>query len=407
MIFGRTLSFGTAILLRSVALVIVASGPAGDFAQAQVCHDAFQGRASLFKASRIRSPSELLAEKVSNESSAVRRLLNWAQETELQTVRQTREDKQVELRKLDGDYRALIDDLFHIGVLVESPVSLALDQDKFITYQFMRAVLQPEVLERWFPRTFGIAQLALERGFLNSEGKVRFDLETFSEEIRSLFPDGLVVKPTLSSRGRESGQFYEGEEAIQFFYQILRLYGRTKAWSAGGSISHGGFWIDISGELFVIQDRLNGFHPNRFGTSEFRVHTIEDRVVKGATFHRWRKWIFSSTTVQDIERQVQEFIQELPTGLVQGTLFAIDVMRGPDGKVRIVEMNPNVEGLAYTGFLKYPKAQAALLRHLRHHYKVEYGIDRWAWIQRSLRDLSEEIKSDLQVLRSSSTGTQN
>jgi hypothetical protein len=71
---------------------------------------------------------------------------------------------------------------------------------------------------------------------------------------------------------------------------------------------------------------------------EFRVHTLQDRVIPDLTFRRYTRG--DIPTERDApNRYTQSLLDRLPAGLVSGTLCGWDIARLPNGTFRVIEVN--------------------------------------------------------------------
>jgi hypothetical protein len=125
-------------------------------------------------------------------------------------------------------------------------------------------------------------------------------------------------------------------------------------------------------EQWILQEKLQI-------VEEYRVNTVEDRVVEDLTFAR-----HSGRIVRDARRQPNEFVtsilERLPNAFVKNSICGWDVATTDSGAFRVVEVNL---GGVYSSFRagyrvsgefsapdSGPVAIAKLVRHLEAHYGV-------------------------------------
>lgn len=124
------------------------------------------------------------------------------------------------------------------------------------------------------------------------------------------FPAGFFLKPAL---GDSSG---DGDGADRTQQILCAVRG-----APGGLLD----------EEFLVQERV----PIAV---EYRVHTLEDRVVEDLTFHRYGKGDIPGE--RDAPNGfVQSVLDRLPDGMVAGTICGWDVARTPDGALLAIEVN--------------------------------------------------------------------
>jgi hypothetical protein len=133
--------------------------------------------------------------------------------------------------------------------------------------------------------------------------------------LRRRFPRGFVIKTAL---GDCSGNEIDArtEAAV--------------AWMESGAryMPGAGTLLD---EEFIVQERV----PIR---REYRVHTVEDRVIEDLTVHRHAGTIAPGER-DDPNRYVQRMLDSLPAGITCGAMLAWDVARLEDGGLATIEVN--------------------------------------------------------------------
>lgn len=89
--------------------------------------------------------------------------------------------------------------------------------------------------------------------------------------------------------------------------------------------------ILLQDETFIVQERI----PI---AREYRVHTLEDRVVDDLTFHRYGKGDIPGE--RDAPNAfVQSVLDRLPNAIVAGSLCAWDIARTPQSGFLVIEVN--------------------------------------------------------------------
>jgi hypothetical protein len=130
-----------------------------------------------------------------------------------------------------------------------------------------------------------------------------------------LFPETLFLKPAL---GDSSGDNYiAGHNG--------RVPGAFEEQSAKRAP------VDLLDESFIVQQRI----PI---ATEYRVHTLEDRVIDDLTFHRYGKGDIPGERAAP-NAYVQSILDRLPNALVAGNLCGWDVARTPDANFVVIEVN--------------------------------------------------------------------
>jgi hypothetical protein len=141
------------------------------------------------------------------------------------------------------------------------------------------------------------------------------ELSGLRRRLGGRFPEGFVIKTAL---GDCSGNQidYRTEAAL--------------AW-----MEQGGRYMQVPGTLtdeeFIVQER-------RRIRYEYRVHTVEDRVIEDLTVHR-HEGAVSPGEREDPNRYVQEMLERLPAGITCGAILGWDVARLEDGGFATIEVN--------------------------------------------------------------------
>jgi hypothetical protein len=193
-----------------------------------------------------------------------------------------------------------------------------------------------------------------------SEGLQRYlEKESFKADIQKDFPKGFIVKP-VGSMNSDGNNLLVDESfftAVKnnpegFFLKTKERCGLTGLFS--------------SNERFLIQEKV--------GTKaeEYRLHTLEERVVLGATYTRWnQKWDHSNFVAA--EKALQDFLQELPPFLTSRQAWSVDLMGSKDLGFKIIEINTNRGKQGHwSGDLEIPDTLAAYAKHLELHYGAKF-----------------------------------
>lgn len=172
-------------------------------------------------------------------------------------------------------------------------------------------------------------------------------------------PDGMLIKRTLGNGSGERKSFALPAAALE---ELVRTLPPTAPDSS----------LDILQERVAI-------------AQEYRVHTLEDRVVPDLTFRRYGQG--TSPAEQELAGAfVQELLDKLPAGLVRGAMYAWDVAQTGDKKFALIEANlagfhPVFQaGFQCSGFFLGPWGAPLVVRLLRfierrYHVKIEIQVD--------------------------------
>lgn len=192
---------------------------------------------------------------------------------------------------------------------------------------------------------------ALPEGKLLAHACSLIEIGHVPAERLARFPGGYVVKPTGEMDSDGQGIFLDGED---FFSRKILTPSEEAINPITGLVS--------SGEKFFAQEKLG--RPER----EYRLHTLEAEVIKGATFTRWdQEWDLS--VFARAEASLQEFLSALPAWATARQAWSVDLMEKGDGSFGIVEINTN-RGLErqWSGDLINPDTMQAYVFHLESKY---------------------------------------
>ena len=139
------------------------------------------------------------------------------------------------------------------------------------------------------------------------------------------FPDGFVIKVTL---GDSSGDRAGADLADSVLASIKS--GQSNLKRAAGEHAPAGC-ESLAEERYVVQQRIDIAH-------EYRVHSLEDRVILNLTTRRYG----DGTVVSERDAPsafVQGLLDRLPDGIVGGSLLGWDVAKTREEGFRVVEVN--------------------------------------------------------------------
>ncbi len=188
----------------------------------------------------------------------------------------------------------LVRQLFH---------ALRLDEHRPFRWRLEHKLVQSLILDAYLP---GMAPVTRGLSRLVSE----YGIENLRNKLDEFFPNGYHVKRALSDSSGDKGATGDIEVALQ----DLQLGGPS-----------------IADEEWIVQERI----PIDV---EFRVHSLQDRIIDDLTFRRYSRGDIPSERHAP-NRYVQSLLDRLPNGIVAGTLCGWDVARTPQGKFRIIEAN--------------------------------------------------------------------
>jgi hypothetical protein len=227
---------------------------------------------------------------------------------------------------------------------------LGFDERRFLPWRLEHKLIQALVLQSYLPGLVpvtrglhacvtGIERAAL-REFLNAE-----------------FPGGFLIKTALGEASGESRNGDRSEEVLRTLVEGTRTAVPRHL-------------ID---EEYIVQERV-------WIETEYRVHTLEDRVVEDLTFHR-----FGFGSIPGERDAPNAFVQSLldrsPDGIVGGSLLAWDIALTHAGRFVIVEVNFSGYQPAYnpgfhcSGFYHDATWGACDTARLLNHVALLDGVD--------------------------------
>lgn len=131
--------------------------------------------------------------------------------------------------------------------------------------------------------------------------------------------------------------------------------------------------VGLEGERFIVQQRV----PIE---SEYRVHTIEDKVIAGITYRKGNRINGASGDCAGANSFVRNMLDRLPNALVKDTLCGWDVVYTYNREWRIIEINyagfhPVFEqGFHCSGYFQDLNWGFARTAELLHFIEKEYAV---------------------------------
>lgn len=154
-----------------------------------------------------------------------------------------------------------------------------------------------------------------------------------------------------------------------------------KIWSVGEVLNcfppDLGFPLDLDQleeEMFVLQEKLNICR-------EYRVHTVEDRVVPGATCARYSRDPVSTLSERiAAESFIRCVLESLPNALVYQAFYGWDVAQTADGSFHVIEANIAgfhsvfKPGFHFSGFFMGRSTGPIFVARLLHFLEIVYDV---------------------------------
>lgn len=318
----------------------------------------------------VRHPS--LMDRLQERRKVVKKHLNNLSKIKSVLIRTERQDGPTFNIAAKGDRDSFITSLYEAGLLQESAAASAMALNKGLSSDIIHALIGEENYSRYFAKSYGFYELVLMLGLTDNSFKNLVPKDEFIKKINDFFPNGLVYKPSNSAQSRELGAAYFNGAAINTMYEVLSSHMSTGAIYSGiTNIGVGYGPIDVPPDEFIVQELLPGFSESTKKMKEYRVHTLEDQVVPGATFDRW-SWNVLPVTASKVEEQVSAFLKLLPLSPLRGIAWGIDVLEAPNGEIRIVEINASVAQEGWSGYLENPLVLKAYSKALERDYNVKF-----------------------------------
>lgn len=253
----------------------------------------------------------------------------------------------------------LLNDVLYKERFVEASDYSRLLSDKLFQVEFLKRAAPGA--EKFFPKTQSFREFLKEAGVVDDSGHI-IQHGTTPERVHAAlakhFPNGFVVKPTAGYNTGGRGFYINDAKALvhDLVTDPVKFLGADKFHL---------FKSDelglASGEGFLIQEMLSP--PGGGRPPEYRVHTFEGRVVKGATESRWLNP--NERNFTQMEAFVQNFLSHLPPEVVSRQAWGLDVVEVAPGNYRIIEINTNRgKEIQWSGYLISSFQLGALVRHL-------------------------------------------
>ncbi len=226
--------------------------------------------------------------------------------------------------------------------------ALGFDENRVFAWRLDHKLVQALILNHYVP-----GPVPVTCGFRRFAGHDRG--EAVASRAAAAFGGQYVIKTVLGHSSGEQGRF-DIPPAI---------FGETAHFNGGAT--------HISEEPFMIQERI----PI---VKEYRVHSIETDVVDDMTFHR-----FGTGNIPG-ERDrpnafVQDLLNRLPAGIVNGSLLGWDVALTAAGDFRIVEVNfsgyhpVHLSGFHCSGFYQDVDWGASMIARLFRYLEEARGLE--------------------------------
>jgi hypothetical protein len=235
--------------------------------------------------------------------------------------------------------------------------AMQFDEHHVFRWRFEHKLVQALLLNHYCPGSVPVT-MGLARALAGG----RYELDALTRDASELAGTRTIVKAALGYGSGEMGQVDQ----------------RSAAHERYASLSAIDATCCLHDEEFIVQE----FMPIR---TEFRVHSLEGRVVDDLTFLRY---VPRTATLEERRRPnqfVQGVLDGLPDGLVRHSMYAWDVALTEDHAYKIVEINvagvhPVVKaGFHCSGYFLQPwmapQTIATLLRFIRQRYGVRVHIN--------------------------------
>ncbi len=187
-------------------------------------------------------------------------------------------------------------------------LALGFDERRLPAWRLEHKLAQALVFRHYcpesLPATRGLDRLAQD-----------VDVRELRNTLREAFPRGFVIKPALGDCSGNDCD-YLTEAAL--------------SWIESGARHMPGAGA-LTEEEFIVQERKNIRH-------EYRVHTIEDRVIEDLTVHRHQGALRPGER-DGPNRYVQGMLDALPAGITSGSHLGWDVALLEDGGFAVIEVN--------------------------------------------------------------------
>ncbi len=298
--------------------------------------------------------------------------------------------------------------------LIEASSLTRLYLDKLIMAKVLEKYLGP-AFDRFHPKTLGLKEFLSKHKLVDSFGAITADHSRIALAFEEEFPNGFILKPALAWNSGGKGFFTDQTAIVE---SLLRpdseIYKSSEFLDPYRAIADNEEVI-TSGEKLIIQARIAGTvlsdssHPAGTGEAmEYRVHSLYNKVVTGATRNRWGVEVHDEVLVKRIEDFVQDLLGRLPMKLTNRQAWSFDVFVTESGDMKLVEINTN-RGLQtnWSGFLHYPWVVGAYVRHLELQYGWSFlGPSGWL-LRNNLGNIKASLKRDFQYYIEESKTSEN
>jgi len=187
-------------------------------------------------------------------------------------------------------------------------LALGFDERRLAAWRLEHKLVQALVFRRYCPNSLP-ATLGLDR---LAQG---VDVRKLRNTLRETFPRGFVIKTAVGdSSGNDCDHLTEAA--------LSRIESGRRHMPGAGTLTD---------EEFIVQERKNIRH-------EYRVHTIEDRVIEDLTIHRHQGSLRPGER-DGPNRYVQQMLDALPAGITSGSNLGWDIALLDDGGFAVMEVN--------------------------------------------------------------------
>ncbi|HEX8137930.1 MAG TPA: hypothetical protein VF544_10100 [Pyrinomonadaceae bacterium] len=176
----------------------------------------------------------------------------------------------------------------------------------------------------------------------------RYGREHLRQALEEKFPDGFCIKPTLGCCSGERGISDMKEQVLE----SVELEGMPP----GNSLR-------ILDETWIVQERIQI-------RDEYRVHSLEDRVIEDLVFWRYRNGDPPVDEAAPVNAYVQSILDRLPSAVIASSLCGWDIALTEQGDFVVIELNfsgfhPEYEcGFQCSGFFQDPTWGPKTTAHL-------------------------------------------
>ena len=282
-----------------------------------------------------------------------------------------------------GDFLAAL----YANKLVDASWATEMLSDKRIFAEVLTRELGPEKARRYFPKTVGLREFLIGRGFLDAKGEIKTnEADAIETALYQEFPSGFVVRAAVGVAPNETtkGLFIDTDSfLVELMKQGTALYHPSHASSAVSSHILGG--QIASGEAVVLQENLTTEADSKKPLlhkyfQEVRVHTYEAKVVLDAVPMRWvQRELLDQKQIEKAEAFVQDFLRALPSSIVSRQAWGLDVAVFDNGEMKLNDVVTNRGAhVAWSSYLEQPRVIEAYADHLEAISGVRFeGVSGW------------------------------